>query len=49
MKWKIEDDESMSESGKRIDLSAIAVDLILDAERMFGKNSEDFLEKAEKK
>jgi hypothetical protein len=33
MKWKIEDDELMSESGKRIDLSAIAVDLILDADQ----------------
>jgi hypothetical protein len=42
-------DEFINERNTRLDLFAIAVDLILDAERMFGRNSEDFLEKAEKK
>jgi hypothetical protein len=32
-----------------LDLSAIAVGSLLDAERMFGKNSEDFLEEVQKK
>ena len=31
------------------DLSAIAVNSIVDAERMFGKNSEDFLENVQTK
>jgi hypothetical protein len=42
-------DEFINERNTRLDLSAIAVDLILDAERMFGRNSEDFLEKAQRR
>jgi hypothetical protein len=39
----------MSENSKRIDLSAIAVDLLPEAGRLFGRNSEDFLEKVHKR
>jgi hypothetical protein len=37
------------ENNAPLDLSAIAVDSIVDMERIFGRNSEEFLEKTQRR